>query len=279
VENKAYKSEEGKARIIDCYESILKLWPVPCEYLNIGTRHGNTFVIASGEKSKEPLILLHGSSTNSAMWMGDVAKLAKNYRVYTVDIIGEPGKSDESRPKMLPQNYSDWMVDILDGLDIDSGTFICNSLGGWFSLCFAAASPQRVKKLVLIASSGIAPEKKSFLFKVIFLSMFGQKGINKINSLVYGKLKVPDKVIEFGNLVFKNFNPRMGKLYIFSDNELRKLTMPVMFIAGENDVLLPSEKTAQRLNCLLENVETKIIKGAGHVIIESIDDIITFLGN
>jgi hypothetical protein len=90
-----------------------------------------------------------------------------------------------------------------------------------------------VRKLVLIASSGIDSEKKSFLFKVIGLSLLGQKGIDKINKIVYGNLEIPEEVVRFGRLVFNNFTPRMGGLHVFSDNELRNLTMPTFFIAGE----------------------------------------------
>ncbi len=276
-EKKVYKSLGGKEKIISYYESLLKLWPVPSEHLNVKTRFGNTFIIASGDKDKEPIIMLHGSATNSAMWMGDVVKLSKDYRVYAVDIIGEPGKSDESRPEMTAENYSNWISDILDELKISKVNLIGNSLGGWLSLCFATENPERVNKLVLIATSGVAREKRSFLFKVIFLSMLGKKGIDKINQVVSGNLEMPKKVIEFSSLVFNNFNPRIGKLYLFSDEELSKLTMPVLLMAGEKDALLQSEKTAERLKMRLTNVQVKMIKDCGHVVINVTDDIIKFL--
>jgi len=278
-EIKIFKSEEGKTQIINYYDFLLQRWPVPCEYLNIKTRYGNTFVIASGDKDKEPVILLHGSSTNSAMWMGDVIKLSKDYRVYAVDIIGEPGKSDESRPELQPENYSNWIMDILTELKIDKVNIIGNSLGGWMALSFSTINPDKVKSLVLIATSGIASAKKSFLFKVILLSLFGKMGMDKINGIVYGKLVMPKEVLEFGNLVFKNYNPRMDGLYVFNDNELKNLTMPVYLLVGDKDPLLPSIKTANRLDKLLnkDKLKIKIIKDRGHVIVDSIDDIIRFL--
>lgn len=276
-EKKIYKNEEGRIQVLNYYEYLLKQWPVPYEYLNVKTRYGNTFVIASGDKNKEPVILLHGSSTNSAMWMGDITKLSRDYRVYAVDIIGEPGKSNESRPEMKPQNYSNWIMDILEQLNISKVNLIGNSLGGWFALSFATLNPHRVKRLVLIATSGVAPEKKSFLVKVVFLSLLGQKGVNKINNIVYGNQKISDKITEFGNLVFKNYNPRIDSLYLFNDNELKNLTMPTFLIVGENDALLPSEKTANRLKKLMNKIEIKMIKGGGHVVVDSIDDIIDFM--
>lgn len=275
--NKVYKSDAGKLQILNFYENILKRWPVPCEHLNVDTRYGNTFIIASGDKSKEPLLLLHGSSTNSAMWMGDIKTFSWDFRVYAVDIIGEPGKSDESRPEMLPQNYSDWISDILEALDIEQASFAGNSLGGWMSLCFATRNPEMVKKLVLIASSGIAQEKKSFLINAIALSLLGQKGIDKINRIVYGDLEMPEEVKRFGRIVFNNFNPRIGALHVFSDNEIRNLTMPTFYLAGEKDALLKSKEAAERLEGNLDSIKINIKKGAGHVVINCAEEIAVFL--
>lgn len=277
MEKNVFRSKEGKLQILSYYDNILKQWPVPYEHININTRYGNTFIIASGDVSKEPVILLHGSSTNSAMWMGDVLKLSKEFRVYAVDIIGEPGKSDESRPELHPRNYADWILDIFNELKINKANFVGNSLGGWMSLCFATQYPERVNKLVLIAASGIAPAKKSFLVKVICLSLLGSKGVDKINGIVYGNLKVPDEVLRFGNLVYNNFNPRMGELYVFNDNELKSLSMPVLYIAGEKDALLQSGKTSERLMRILDKVEVNIIKDQGHVVIGCADEIVSFL--
>jgi hypothetical protein len=74
-----YKSPEGQKAILAFYDSILAQWPVPNEKLNISTRYGDTFVIASGDEAAPPLVLLHGSSTNSAIWSSDVVEYSRHY--------------------------------------------------------------------------------------------------------------------------------------------------------------------------------------------------------
>lgn len=272
-----FKSDKGKALIIDHYENIIKEWPVEKETFNIGTSFGNTFVIASGEKGNKPIVLLHGSSTNSAMWMGDIVKLSKNHRVYAVDIIGEPGKSDESRPDLKGHYYGEWLDEVFDALNIEKPILIGNSLGGWMALNYATHKPDRVEKLVLLATSGITPAKISFLFKVIPLMMLGEKGILKMNKIVYGNETIPEQALEFGNLVMKHYNPRVGSLPVFKDDELRKLTMPTLYVGGENDALLPSKKAAYRINTLLPESKTMVLQNTGHVLIRVVDDILLFL--
>jgi pimeloyl-ACP methyl ester carboxylesterase len=71
---------------------------VPYEKISLETSYGSAFAIACGEKSLPPLFLLHGSSSNSAMWISDAAEYAKHFRVYALDLPGEPGRSAEVRP-------------------------------------------------------------------------------------------------------------------------------------------------------------------------------------
>lgn len=104
-----FKSEEGKNAILTVYDSLLNRWPVPYETMNIPTRYGNTFVIACGEKSDPPLVLLHGTSSNSAIWIGDVVEYSRDYRVYTVDIPGEPGKSAAVRYDLTGPAHTEWL--------------------------------------------------------------------------------------------------------------------------------------------------------------------------
>ncbi|MCB0188564.1 MAG: hypothetical protein KDE31_30045, partial [Caldilineaceae bacterium] len=56
-----YRTPEGGAEILAFYEQLLTQWPVPHTRLTVPTRHGNTFVIASGAESAPPLVLIHGT--------------------------------------------------------------------------------------------------------------------------------------------------------------------------------------------------------------------------
>ena len=79
---------------------MLQRWPVPNRQLLVPTCQGETFVIVSGESNAMPVVLFHGSGTNSSVWIRDIAEWAQHYRVYAVDMIGEPGLSAASRPSL-----------------------------------------------------------------------------------------------------------------------------------------------------------------------------------
>lgn len=92
-----YKSEAGKQQVLEQYRKILSSWPVENHQYEVDTRFGSTFIIESGSKENPPLILLHGSASNSYTWYSDIASLSKTHNVYAIDLIGEAGLSAPRR--------------------------------------------------------------------------------------------------------------------------------------------------------------------------------------
>jgi pimeloyl-ACP methyl ester carboxylesterase len=261
------------------YESVLARWPVPYDTLNIPTRHGNTFVIASGEPSAPPLILLHGAGSNSAVWAGDVAEYAGQHRVYAVDLIGEPGKSAPNRPDWDGLAFALWLDDVFGALKLEKATLIGVSQGAWTALKFATYQPERVEKLVLLCPGGITPDRLSFFMRVMLLSPLGRWGIQRINQLLFSDQPVPEELDDFLTLILKQFKSRTGVLPIFSDEELRRLTMPTLLLMGAADPMRDAEKIVARMQRLLPHLTAAVIPGAGHVLLYTTSWIVPFLAH
>ena len=51
---------------------------------------------------------------------------------------------------------------------------------------------------------------------------------------------------------------------VLSDEELRSIHMPALFLVGENEVIYPARKAVQRLNAVAPGIKTQIIPHAGH---------------
>ena len=83
--------------------------------------------------------------------------------------------------------------------------------------------------------------------------------------------------MEFVALNHEHFRPRMLKLPIFSDDPLKRLSMPVMAIAGGKDVLLDSAGTKRRLERNAPHAEIRCLPEAGHFISGQTGPILEFL--
>jgi pimeloyl-ACP methyl ester carboxylesterase len=274
-----YKSEAGQAKIMALYDSVLAKWPVPYSTQTLKTRHGDTHIIASGTILNQPLVLLYGSCSNAVSWAGVVKQFSPYFRVYAVDIPGEPGKSAPNRPDWNSPDFAEWMADLLDGLKMEKANFLGISQGGWTALKFAVNYPVRVSKLVVIAPAGVVPTRTSFIFKAVFYSMLGKWGAKSLNRITFGKEPVSPEVITYMNTIMTNFKPRIGKMLMFSDSELKALKMPALFIGGEQDPIQNNLKIANRLKMFLPDLTLKLFPDKGHVLIDATDIIIPFLKN
>lgn len=273
----AFKTQEGKKEILQAYDSFMQKWVSPYEELYIDTGYGKTYIIASGEKGNPPLILLHGTGMNSIMWLGETKEYSKNYRVYAVDIPGEPGKSDEAQLPLEGVCYAEWLFDVLNALSIEKANIVGISLGAWLAVKFSINYPEKLNRLVLIAPSGIGPQRKSFLFIALCYGVLGEKGIEKLYCKVNGDNPLPEEMLKYQKLIRNNFNYRSGVIPIFSDSELEKLIMPTSLFVGEKDIMLHSMKTAKRLHDLQPHAIINVLPEAGHSIVNLSGKIKDFL--
>jgi pimeloyl-ACP methyl ester carboxylesterase len=277
-----YKSAEGERAVRERYLELLKHWPVPNQQLRVPTREGETFVVSCGPPDAPPLVLLHGSMANSAMWTGDVAAWAAHFRVYAVDVIGDAGLSAPSRPPLPSEAHALWLDDVLQGLSLASAAMAGVSFGGWLALDYATRRPQRVESLVVLCPGGVGRQKIGIVFKTIPLRMLGSWGTRRARELVLGRAPANPApalqyFIEFMSLIHQTFRPRMVKLPIFTDVALQRLAMPVMAILGGKDVLIDSAETKRRLRRNVPHANIRYFPDAGHFISAQRDAILEFL--
>jgi pimeloyl-ACP methyl ester carboxylesterase len=281
-----FNSEEGERAVRERYLTILKHWPVPNEQVRVPTREGETFVVVSGPEGAPALILLHGSAATSAMWMSDIAAWAAHFRIYAIDMIGEPGLSAPSRPPLASEAHALWLDDVLKALHLTRALLVGVSLGGWLALDYATRRPERAESLVVLCPGGVGRQKSGFIFKAMALRMLGPWGERKVQELVFGRA-VADLVadpspalryfMEYVALIHQNFRYRKVKLPVFSDDALKRLTMPLMAIVGGRDVLLDSADTMRRLERLVPHAEIHYLPEARHMIPSQTKPILEFL--
>jgi pimeloyl-ACP methyl ester carboxylesterase len=272
VETSVFRTEAGREKIRAHYNMVLSRFPFGQRYVK--TAFGQTFMLTAGQESNPPVILLHGSCSNSAFWFPEIMALSGQFRVYAVDIIGEAGNSEEFRPDLHSDAFAIWMKDVLQALGLERAAVIGNSLGGWMALKFAAAYPECVSRLILIAASGLKQIRPQFLHNVANARQ--ADGVVPVNNAIIGELSIPKEVLDFMNLIVENYNP-IQELPVYDDEQLLRLNMPVLFLDGEDDVIIDAEGSAQRLARLVPSAEIHLIPNCGHVVANSAGYIIPFL--
>jgi len=103
------------------------------------------------------IVLLHGITSTSDVWLEAMGRLAERYTVVAPDLLGH-GRSAKPRGDYSLGAYASGGRDLLGVLGFERGTVVGHSLGGGIALQFAYQFPEYCERLVLVSSGGLGKE-------------------------------------------------------------------------------------------------------------------------
>ncbi|WHT23061.1 alpha/beta hydrolase [Crossiella sp. CA-258035] len=264
-----YRSPSGRQLLLDSYRAQLAAWPGTPEQRHVPTPEGETFVVSAGPATAPPLVLLHGSGSNSAQWVARFTELIPYFRVHAVDIIGEPGLSAPSRPDPGTDRYAVWLDAVLDQLGLTEVAIMGYSLGSWLALDYAIRRPARVHRLALTCPPGLSRPLKGYLLKAVLLAPFGRWGKRRtVIGMLGRELSTVDldAVVEHTVRMSTHYRHRGGELPVFTDDELANLNIPLHVVVGADDVMWDAAITKQRLETHAPRATVHLLPGIGHLV-------------
>lgn len=186
--------------------------------------------------SGEPLLLLHGGLGQIEMFGPNLAALAQRRQVIGVDLQGH-GRTPLGDREISLADIGDDMAGVLKHLGHEKVDVIGYSMGGGVAFQFALQHPEMVRRLVLIstgfAHDGFFPEMLPQQAAVSAAMADMMKGTPMYKSYA-AVAPYPD---EFPRLL-DAMGAYMRKPYDWSAS-VSKLTMPVMLIYGDSDMIRP----------------------------------------
>lgn len=194
------------------------------------------FNVAGARSVASPVLMTHGFAATSQMFAGNIAALAQNHLVVTWDMRGHGRSSapDDPAQYTVPLVLAD-MVALLDQLDLPRATLLGHSVGGFLSLEFALAHPDRVEGLVLVdtgpgfrrddAREGWNAMAERY---AISLSERGLDGLPASAELSAGTHRTATGLIHFARGVLTQRDASVL-------NGLPSIDVPTLVIVGAND--------------------------------------------
>ena len=269
IDEYVFKNKKEKTQYINSYNKSLRLWKVAYEEAYVATSFGKAHIIISGPKDAKPLLLLHGMDASSTMWFPNSLALSKNHRVYAIDFLMEAGKSEFKGNSLTTDEIVNWYNQIFNYYKFKKVDIIGASRGGWIATLLTIQTNSKIDKLVLLspAQTFDGVDQKGKASSALFLKFFPSK--KKLKKTLDAFSYYPDKI----NSVYKyqfylankysKSNASFLQMQTFSDDELKKITIPVLVLIGDHDVI-NSEKSLLRSNEFISNDKTETIKNAGH---------------
>ena len=280
-----FRSERTKEKYLEFYDARAKSWPGGSEERMVETSFGQTFMRINGPEDAPPLVLLPGGGESSLMWANNIEALSENYRTYALDHIYDWGRSIYTRRMGCPENLTKWLDELFTALELeDSINLVGYSYGGWLAGQYLLSHPDRLNKVVLSSPAytvfhGNKEFEKKALIGFIPLKHFMKKSLcwscEDMVQTEEGRLIAKNMVVDH-RLAIRCFKTKMpASMTVLSDDELRCIKTPVLFLAGENEVIYPAKEAVERLNRIAPGIETRIIPNTGHCMIFTHPEIVS----
>jgi len=296
---KLYKSFQGHEKIMSWYNQLMNEIEVDYESLFVPTRFGQTYVIAAGDKNAKPVIMIPGIAGCAPLWRHQINEFSKYFRVFALDIVGQPGRSDPNPPSVFNDDYSNWFQDVVENLGIDRPHCIGVSTGATTAMDVAIIKTGLVDKVVMCGPTGLARAKLPF-HQWFSRAMAKKKDADVLESeLTASSFSKPRSGKTFGSFdrqlargmalctrfyrvdkslgIYNEKTSRVdflkgirviGKFFFSVDKKrLMRFKNPGLLIFGEYEVLYNPKKIAKKIKKLVPSIEVQIINDAGHAAI------------
>jgi len=294
--NGLYKSESGYRAIMTWYDGLVDKMEFPHESIFVDTAFGKTHMIAAGDIAAEPMFLIPGVAGSAPLWRRQLKDLSKNHRVYALDMLGQPGRSEGRPLSYLNDDFVHWLTAVMDELNIAKANVVGASVGGWVALRSGIVAPERINKSVMLGPTGICRARlpiKIWLTKVLgnsssadvlendltakSIAAKGKKGtfgtfdrqLARAMSLATKHFRV-DRSVGIYNEQTGRINPvasaKVLRRFFMAESahSLRSFAVPGLIILGQHETLYNPVKMGQKARRLMPDVRVEVVPNAGH---------------
>jgi pimeloyl-ACP methyl ester carboxylesterase len=242
------------------------------------------------------VVLIHGFGGSTFSWRFVIDDLVRDHRVIALDLPGF-GYSDRGAGLVLSHHrHAERVVALLDELGIERFVIAGHSMGGGIAQRVSAMYPERVERLVLIASvnAGERAEwrsrrgrRRGTMLVAVNVAMRVHplvRGVSgrALRSMVFDPAYVTPEVVRgyCEPLLVPGTGACLGRMTRDTEDEelvdLSRIMAPTLVISGEADRTVPPQ-TGEQLAASIPGARHIVIPACGHLVAEEVPD--EFLGH
>ncbi|HKV37179.1 MAG TPA: alpha/beta fold hydrolase [Pyrinomonadaceae bacterium] len=225
-----------------------------------------------GAPNGEPVILLHGYTDSWFSFSQILPLLDQRYRVYTLDQRGH-GESDRPVGGYAMPQFAGDVVAFMDAMNIKQATIVGHSMGSFVAQHVAVEAPERVKRLVLVATATTIhtnelvqqlqreinalpdPVPQKFVYEFQLSTAFQPLSNDFFHAVLKESMKLPAHV--WREVMAEMMSPEAGV-------QLKKIKTPTLILWGDKDFFPRSEQDS--LVSAMPNAVLKVYKDTGHAL-------------
>ena len=168
-----------------------------------------------------PLIMLHGNGEEHGYFEHQTDCFAENYRVIAIDTRGH-GRSPRGEGEFSIKRFADDLYGFMTEHGIEKAHILGFSDGGNIAITFALKHPEMIEKLIVDGANLYPAGVKRRIQRPIELGYYAVKLFAAFSSNAKTKTEMLSLMVNEPNI---------------APEELKKLNMPVLVMAGTDDMI------------------------------------------
>lgn len=232
-----------------------------------------------GPHDAPAVILLHGFGASLHTWDGWAGLLADRFRIVRFDLPGFGLTGPDPTGDYGDARAHAVLVAVMDRLGIGRASLIGSSMGGRIAWSFAAAHPERVDRLVLVAPDGFESPGRTYgvptrvpPFAQLLPYFMPEALVRWSLAGAYGDAsRMTEEVVRRTHEMLIAPGVRRaildriaGHVLHPPEERLRSITAPVLVLWGEKDRAIPPAR-AEDYRANLRDVRVVVFPGLGHL--------------
>ncbi|GLY71603.1 alpha/beta fold hydrolase [Amycolatopsis taiwanensis] len=264
-------SPQARVEYDTAYDRGFATLPAPVEQHDVPTAFGTARVYRFGEPGPVPVVLLHGRAGTTIMWKPNLPALAARGPVYAVDLIGEPGRSEQTAPIRNAEDQAAWLDTVFTTLALRKMHLVGYSFGGWVAANQAVRAPDRLASLTLIDPvQTFARFPASLLVRTALTLVPGirRRARSSFLAWISGAAEVAedDPVATVINEGMRTYQIALPTPTLFTDAQLHGVTVPVLALIAGRSAIHDGRRAATRARELLPDGRVELWPAATHAI-------------
>lgn len=232
-----------------------------------------------------PLLLIHGIGVAMEWYAENIDTLAQRHRLYLVDLPGH-GRTDKPQAAYTLDYYAEFVSQFMQKVGLEQAAVLGHSLGGGVALRLALSYPQRVNKLILMASAALGKEI-AFPFRLATLPWLGEvltkpsafNASATLKSVFHDSAKIPanfhEVLVRYGKepgahaailatlRAGVNFWGVRDEVLDSTVGKLREIHCPTLILWGKQDAIFPA-KLGERAQRAIPQAQLYLFEQCGH---------------
>lgn len=246
-----FRSAQARVEYDAAYDRGLATLPAPADQHDLPTPFGTARVYRFGEPGADPIVLLPGRAGTTIMWQSNLNAFLARGPVYALDLIGEPGRSEQTVAIRDAADQAAWLDAVLATLDLGEVHLVGYSFGGWLAANLAIRAPERLASLALI--------DPVLTFARLPISLFARTALTLVPGVrhrarqsflawVSGGSEVAqdDPVATVIDEGMRTYRIALPTPVLFTDAQLRGITIPVLALIAGRSVMHDGRRAADR---------------------------------